>query len=187
MKKTYVVGISGASGSGKSTISDKLKELLSDYRVAVISMDSYYRAEAQRPRVKGITDGRVYVDDNHPEALDFERCFRDIQKAGNGNCDILLIEGIFAFWEPDIFNMLDLKIYVDCDSDERLARRIARHLSFGEKLEEITDRYVQAVQPRQKEFVEAAKWKADFILNGFSCPDTGMEMVVSWIRTRFTE
>ena len=63
--------------------------------------------------------------------------------------------------------LLDLKVFVDCDPDERFARRVLRNLSFGQHLGEITSRYVQAVQPRQKEYVEPTKWKADIILNGF--------------------
>lgn len=187
MKKTYIIGISGATGSGKSTFSDNLKNYLSDYKVRVIHMDEYYKEESQRPKVKGISDGKEYIDDNHPMAFDLEQCYMDIQKAMNIDYDILIIEGIFAFWDKRIFDILDLKIFVDCDSDERLVRRISRHLSFGQNLEEITSRYVQAVQLRQKEYVEPTKWKADIILNGFLQPSIGTEIIVNWIKTSYKD
>ena len=147
MRKAYAIGISGATGSGKSTFSDTLKKHLSDYKVKVIHMDEYYKEESQRPKIEGIGDGKEYIDDNHPMALELEQCYMDMQKAINMDYDIVMVEGIFAFWDKRIFDVLDLKIFIDCDSDERLVRRILRNLSFGQKLEEITGRYVQAVQP----------------------------------------
>lgn len=142
MKKPYTIGISGASGSGKSTFSDNLKRQLSDYQVKVIHMDEYYKEEVQRPRIKGISDEKEYIDDNHPMALELDKCNMDIQTAINEHCDILIIEGIFALWDSRILERLNLKIFVDCDADERLVRRISRNLSFGQDFKEITSRYV---------------------------------------------
>ena len=182
--RTYVVGISGTSGSGKSTFSNNLQECLSDYKVIVIHMDEYYKEEFLRPKMKGIFDGKEYIDDNHPMALDLERCFMDIQETIKGGIDILIVEGIFSFYDTRIYDMLDLKIFVDCDADERFSGRLLRHLSFGQNMEEQARRYVQAVQPRQKEYVEPAKWKADMIWNGVSQSAIGMEMIVNWIRAK---
>lgn len=181
---TYVIGISGATGSGKSTFSDNLKGYFSDYKILVINMDKYYKEESERPKMKGIFDGKEYIDDNHPMALDIDRCYMDIQNAINDDYDIVIVEGIFVFYDRRIFNILNLKIFVDCDVDERFARRILRHISFGENLDVITKRYVQAVQPRQREYVEPTKWGADIILNGVSQSAIGMEMVVNYIKTK---
>lgn len=181
---TYVIGISGASGSGKSTFSNNLKACFLDYKAAVVHMDEYYKEESLRPKMKGIFDGKEYIDDNHPMALDLDQCYRDIQKAINEDYDILIVEGLFAFFDTQIYDVINLKIFVDCDADERFARRILRHVSVGEELEEVTRRYIQAVQPRQREYVEPAKWKADIILNGVSQSAIGMEMIVNWIRTK---
>lgn len=71
---------------------------------------------------------------------------------------------------------------LNCDPDERFARRVSRNLSFGQNLEEITGRYVQAVQPQQRVYVEPAKWKADIILNGFMLASTRVEIVAEWVR-----
>lgn len=181
MTKTYVIGIAGASASGKSTISEKLKDKLSASRVKLIHMDEYYKEEPLRPTIKGIVNGQEYRDDNHPTALDLDLCHRDIEKAVSEHYDVLVVEGIFALWDETIFAQLDLKIFVDCDSDEKLVRRIKRHLSFGQDFDEITERYVQAVKPRQMEFVESTKWKADIILNGFSDTSLGVALIAAWI------
>ena len=120
--RTYVIGISGLSGSGKSTFSEDLKECLSDLKVAVIHMDRYYKEESLRPKIKGIFDGKEYIDDNHPMALDLDRCYRDIQEAIHAEYDILIVEGFFSFYDTRIFNLLDFKIFVDCDADERAGK-----------------------------------------------------------------
>ncbi|MCI8315682.1 MAG: AAA family ATPase [Lachnospiraceae bacterium] len=181
MGRTFIVGISGASASGKSTISEHLKQLLeNDYKVQLIHMDEYYKEETYRPKIYGISDGVEYIDDNHPMALDLDQCYLDVQKAIE-EFDVLIIEGLFSLWDEKIFMLLDLKVFVDCDPDERFARRVLRNLSFGQHLGEITSRYVQAVQPRQKEYVEPTKWKADIILNGFLQTPKGVEIIVNWI------
>lgn len=181
--RTYVIGVSGSPGSGKSTFSNDLKDCLSDLKVSVIHMDEYYKEKSLRPKVKGIFDGKEYIDDNHPMAVDLDRCHADLQETIHAEYDVLIIEGIFSFYDKRIFERLDLKIFVDCDADERAVRRILRHLAFGQNAEAETRRYVQAVQPRQREYVEPAKWNADIIWNGALCSALGMKMLVNWIRT----
>lgn len=185
MKKTYVIGISGASGSGKSTFTERLADYLSESKIKIIHMDEYYKTELQRPRIKGIVDNLEYIDDNHPLSLDLDRCYIDCVNATNCNWDILIIEGIFAFGDERFSNLSDLKIFVDCEPDERFKRRILRNLSFGQDLEEILSRYVQAVQPRQREYVEPTKWKADIIINGFSFSPIGLEIIGNWIKENY--
>lgn len=184
MNGAYVVGIAGASAGGKTTVAAAIRDNLQDHRVKIIHMDDYYKAEEQRPKIKGLIDGYEYIDDNHPMALDMEKCLEDIRKSICDNWDIVIVEGIFALWDERISALLNLKIYVDCDPDERMARRIKRHLSYGQSMEEITERYVQAVQPRQREYVEASKWKADILLNGFSMSRLGVDMVVMWLKEK---
>lgn len=117
-----------------------------------------------------------------PYMLDLEQFHKDAEQAAQEEWDIILIEGVFALWDEQMLPLYDLKLYVDCNEDERLSRRIKRHLSFGQDLEEITERYIQAVQPRYKEFIEPGKWKADMIINGCQMPSLGSDMIESWIR-----
>lgn len=181
MKKAYIVGISGESASGKSTISECLKEKLTGLKVKLIHMDDYYKEKLERPVMLGIIDGKQYVDDNHPDCLNLDKFYIDLEKTISEEWDVILLEGIFTLWDKKILPLLDLKVFVDCDSDERLVRRIKRHNSIGQNFDEITQRYIQAVQPRQKEYVEPTKWKADIILNGFQMSSLGTEIILTWI------
>lgn len=182
MKKGYIVGIGGWSASGKSTVSDYLEKNLDPLKVKAFHMDDYYKEEAQRPYITGILDGKQYIDDNHPSALDMEKFYDDVGRAVLDDWNIIILEGIFVLWDEKILPMLDFKIYVDCDSEERLVRRIKRHIAYGQDFDEITQRYIQAVLPRHKEYVEATKWRADIILNGFQMPALGMDVVLAWMR-----
>ncbi len=184
MKRAYVVGIGGDSASGKSTLTSRLEERLSDYKVKVFRMDKYFREASERPDVAGILNGKIYRDDNHPNTLDLERLHADVLAAREEDWDIILIEGMFILWDEAMAPVLDLKVFVDCDPDERLRRRVTRNLAFGQNLEEIMERYVQAVVPRQREYVEPSKWKADIIVNGFRTVDdgpAGVDIILSWI------
>lgn len=185
MKQAYVVGIGGCSASGKSTLSNRLEERLSGYRTKVFHMDKYFKEPSQRPEVMGILDGKTYRDDNHPNTMELDRLHADVAAARDGGeADIILIEGMFILWDPVMAPLLDLKVFVDCDQDERLRRRISRNLGFGYDLNDIMDRYVQAVQPRQREYVESSKWKADIIVNGFRTVDegpAGVDIILAWI------
>lgn len=190
MGQAYTVGIGGTSASGKSTLANRLEERLADWKVKVFHMDKYFRDPAQRPDVTGILNGKVYRDDNHPDTLDLARLHVDVAAAREEDWDVILIEGMFLLWDEAMAPMLDLKIYVDCDPDERLRRRITRNLSYGQELEEIMERYVQAVQPRQQEFVEPSKWKADIIVNGFRTVEegpAGVDIILNWIRRSVEE
>lgn len=190
MKQAYVVGIGGESASGKSTLSNLLEEKLSDYRVKVFHMDKYFREPEERPQILGILDGKVYRDDNHPDTLDLERLHVDVAAAKEEDIDVILIEGMFILWDEAMAPLLDLKVFVDCDPDERLIRRIARNLKFGYDLDDIMSRYVQAVQPRQREYVVPSKWKADIIVNGFRTVDggpAGVDILLSWIQRNIAQ
>lgn len=185
MKKTIIIGVAGDSASGKTTFTNDLQVKLSHgYKVKVIHMDEYYRAEEERPVVKGMYDGKQYVDDNHPLALHMNQILSDLADARTEDWEIIIVEGLFALWDSNLSAALDLKIYVDCEADERFARRIKRHLSYGQSYEEITNRYVQAVQPRQRAFVEPTKWQADLIVNGMRRADVMIEVILAWMKEK---
>lgn len=179
MKKIYTIGIAGTSASGKSTLAYALQKRLECCKVKVIHMDEYYRPREERPVIKGIYNGKEYVDDNHPGALYMDRIRSDFHAARAAKWDVVILEGLFALYDEEIFSQLDLKIYVECDQDERLVRRIKRHLAFGQEFGEITERYVQAVQPRQRELVEPTKWKAQLLVNGMQDGEKNAELVLA--------
>lgn len=154
-------------------------------------MDKYFREPSERPEIVGILDGRVYRDDNHPNTMDLDRLHADVAAVREAeDVDIVLIEGMFILWDQAMAPLLDLKVFVDCDQDERLRRRISRNLNYGYDLDDIMDRYVQAVQPRQRQYVESSKWNADIIVNGFRNVDggpAGIDIILSWIRQKMAE
>lgn len=185
MKRAYMVGIAGESAGGKSTLAAALEKGLQDYKVRVFHLDEYFKEADERPVIKGFLDGKAYRDDNHPDTLEWSRFHADLEEAAGEAWDVILVEGLFALWDEKLAPMLDLKVYVDCDSDERLARRVRRNLSYGQELDEIMERYVQAVQPRQREYVAPTKWKADIIVNGFRPMEgetAGADILLCWIR-----
>ena len=164
-KKPYLVCIGGGTCSGKSTLATYLEDRFTDKKVVVFHMDSYFIKPFETV-IAPIT-GKPYPEVNHPSAVDLPRLFADVDAAlADESSDLILVEGLFALQQPDLFEKADLKIFVDLKSDERLVRRIRRHLQRGDTFDEITDRYIDTVRFRHDEFVEPTRWRADMVLNG---------------------
>ncbi len=159
----FVIGIAGGTCSGKSTLTQKLEAYYGD-KCKVIHMDSYFR----RPSITTIAPvtGIEYVEHNHPDALYLDNLYNDFNAAITSDAEIVIIEGLFALYLTEIRDKLHLKIFVDLDSDERLVRRIKRFMSFGQSLEEVTDRYIDTVRFRHNELIEPTRWHADMVVNG---------------------
>lgn len=159
----FVIGIAGGTCSGKSTLTSKLEEYYGE-KCKVVHMDSYFR----HPSITTIAPitGIEYVEHNHPDTLRLDDLYRDFEEAISSDAPIVIIEGLFALYLPEIREKLDLKIFVDLDSDERLVRRIKRFMSFGQTMEEITDRYIDTVRFRHNELIEPTRWHADIVVNG---------------------
>ena len=183
VKIAYVVGIAGGSASGKSTFSEQLKQGLAGLTVSVLSMDAYYRDSEERPRPAAPITGIVYTDDNHPDAFDLEKMTADLKNtAADGNTDVVLAEGLFTLWHPPLFELLDLKLFIDCRADERIVRRLKRNRQWGLEFDEIAAVYLDLVRYRHDEFVEPSRWKADFILNGSRPSVQALEMLTRHIQ-----
>lgn len=160
----FVIGIAGGTCSGKSTLTERLSEYYGD-KCKVLHMDSYFR----RPSITTIAPitGIEYVEHNHPDALYLDDLYRDFNSAVESDeSELLIIEGLFALYLPEIREKLDLKIYVDLDSDERLVRRIRRFTSHGQTFDEVTSRYIDTVRFRHNELIEPTRWHADMVVNG---------------------
>ena len=159
----FVIGIAGGTCSGKSTLTEKLENYYGD-KCKVLHMDAYFR----RPSITTIAPitGIEYVEHNHPDALYLDNLYRDFGEAIASDVQLVIIEGLFALYLPEIREKLDLKIFVDLDSDERLVRRIKRFTSRGQTFEEVTDRYIDTVRFRHNELIEPTRWHADMVVNG---------------------
>ena len=159
----FVIGIAGGTCSGKSTLTDKLENYYGD-KCKVLHMDAYFR----RPSITTTAPitGIEYVEHNHPDALYLDNLCHDFDEAIASDVPVVIIEGLFALYLPAIREKLDLKIFVDLDSDERLVRRIKRFTARGQTFEEITDRYIDTVRFRHNELIEPTRWHADMVVNG---------------------
>ena len=191
MKKTFLAGIAGGSASGKSTLSDALeKELKSkNLNVYVLHMDSYFKSVKERPQpyVEAPINGVLYADDNHPSSIDLTKLSDDLEKAeAIGEYDVIIIEGLFTLWDKNIYSRLDLKLFIDCKSDERIVRRLKRNIAWGLSFDEIANVYIDMVRYRHDEYVEPSKWRADIILNGSYPSETALNMIIGHIISKCT-
>lgn len=176
----YVVGIAGGTCSGKSTITQRLAEILgAEKSVTVINMDRYF----MRPGITTVAPvTRIeYPEHNHPDALDLERLYADFDAAAAGESDVVLIEGLFALHLDHIREKLDLKVFIDLKSDERLFRRIKRWLE-RESMDKIAARYLDTVRYRHDELIEPSRWHADMVINGTLDANKGTDILAGYIK-----
>ena len=174
----YIIGIAGGTCSGKSTLAGRLENIYGG-RCRVIHMDAYFKKPS--PTTVAPITRKVYVEHNHPDALELDRLYADLDEiTASGEPELLIIEGLFALSLDPIREKLDLKIFVDLDSDERLVRRIRRFTSFGQTFDEVTDRYIDTVRFRHNEFVEPSRWHADAVING-TAGQSSVDLLAAYI------
>ncbi|NOU75679.1 AAA family ATPase [Paenibacillus sp. LMG 31458] len=184
MKKPLVLGISGGSGSGKTTWSHYLFEHFNHYKVRIIHSDRYFKK--MRPITRAPFSNKEYDDFNQPESVDIERLISDIDTAiCNDELDLLIVEGFLIFHFEVLRVRLEYKFYIDCESDERLVRRIARDSKDGNNVTEIVAEYLDLVRHSHDKYVEPTKWYADLIINGTSSENKGRQIIVDWIQQEF--
>lgn len=182
MKKVehcIVIGIAGGSGSGKTTFSNKLAKELDVLKVKTISTDDYFREV--KPIVNAPYNGKEYKDYDHPYSVDMDRLNRDMNQFISSKIyDVIIIEGLMVLYFEEIREKIDLKIFVDCPSDERLVRRLKRDRN-EQTFDEISSEYLDLVRHRHNEFVEPTKWHADLILNGSNTTKNSLDIVRNWV------
>ncbi len=197
----YIIGIAGGTGSGKTTVVRKIMETLPEGHAALIPQDSYYNdTTALTP------EERSRINFDHPDAFDWELLIQQIQELRKGNpieqptysylisnrlaetihvepCEVIIIEGIMALWSPELRELMDLKIFVDADPDERLIRVIQRDtVERGRTTQMVIDRYLDVLKPMHEEFIEPTKRFADLII-----PQGGSNLeAIDIIRTYIT-
>lgn len=185
MKKPLVIGIAGGTCSGKSYFCDMLENAIVTQTASlkVFHMDDYYKQLC--PTTVAPITRKVYVEHNHPDALELERFYSDLSNAlANNSLKAVVVEGVFALMLDTIREALDIKIFVDLRDEERLARRLKRHLEWGQDFSEIADRYLDTVRYRHDELVEPSRWFADIVLNGNFDYHGGADMTIDMILSR---
>ncbi|WMJ21973.1 AAA family ATPase [Paludicola sp. MB14-C6] len=182
MSNPFVIGIAGGTCSGKSTLCETLKQQLNNDNIVVLNMDDYFK-EVTPTTIAPITR-KEYPEHNHPDTLNLGKLYCDFDKAiSNKTLDYVIIEGIFALYLDEIRERLDLKVFVDLQSDERIIRRIHRFATYGQSFDEIATRYLDTVRFRHNELVEPTRWHADIIVNGTLDMHKGTEVLLTYIKS----
>jgi len=200
MPTPVVIGISGGTGSGKSTIADAICREIVD-NITIITQDSYYKnfeilSFAERSKlnydhpqtfdtellIKHIISLKNRVPVQMP-TYDFEQHLRRKETIQKNPAKIIIVEGILIFENEELRNLMDIKIFVDTDADIRILRRIKRDMKErGRTLESIMKQYRTTVRPMHIEFVEPSKRFADIIIPEGGHNKIGIDMIVTKIR-----
>ncbi|MDY0234552.1 MAG: uridine kinase [Gudongella sp.] len=183
MKSPILIGIAGGTGSGKSTVTREIFKSITDKNIAVIEQDSYYKDQSDmsfEERVKTNYDHPFAFDNQllvkHLKQLmdlkpiekpiyDFENHNRKKETYHVEPRHIIIVEGILILYDEDLRDLLDIKIFVDTDSDVRVIRRILRDIKErGRTLDSVIMQYMKTVRPAHLQFVEPTKRYADIII-----------------------
>ena len=198
MEKPILIGITGGTGSGKSTIADALYSNFSKDRITMIQQDMYYKDQSHLSM-----EERVKTNYDHPMAFDNDLLVEHLQKLIKGEAiekprydftihnrakdtttveprEIIIVEGILILEDERIRDLLDIKIFVDTDADEMILRRIERDMNErGRSFESVKTQYLTTVKPMYLEFCEPSKRYADIIIPRGGENKVAIDMVVS--------
>ncbi|GAD15711.1 uridine kinase [Lentilactobacillus otakiensis] len=181
--RPVVIGITGGSGSGKTTVARKIFDQLSNYSITIIQQDSYYNDQAEMSMAE-----RRKVNYDHPMAFDFDLLIEQLKQLLNYEAiekpvydyeeftrsdqtihqdprEVIILEGILILDDKRLRDLMDIKVFVDTDDDIRLIRRIERDTKDrGRSLDNIIHQYLMTVKPMYHQFVEPTKRYADLIV-----------------------
>jgi uridine kinase len=162
--RPFVIGIGGGSAAGKSVAAEQLAAGLAPLRVRVLNQDRYYRKGEELPQHQAPDGGRAWPDHNHPGSFDFARLREDLRSIAD--VEVAIVEGILVLHDDALREMMDLKLFIAADADERIVRRIRRNVARGHDLDGICDFYLDSVRYRHAEFCEPTRKYADAIVPG---------------------
>ena len=195
-----IIGIAGGTGSGKTTVVKKIVEALPPHFVAVVPLDSYYNDTTHMTE-----EERRAINFDHPDAFDWRLLVHQVKQLRKGKaveqptysylkCNreketvhvepkpVIIIEGIMTLLNKQLRDMMDLKIFVDTDSDERLIRNIQRDcVERGRTVEMVIDRYQKVLKPMHEQFIEPTKKFADLIIPLGGENKTGIHILKTYI------
>ncbi|MFB0958756.1 MAG: uridine kinase [Clostridiaceae bacterium] len=183
MKKPVLIGITGGTGSGKSTVANAIYNSFGEKSICMISQDSYYKDQSHLS-----FEDRVKTNYDHPMAFDTDLLIDHLQRLLTGQPiemptydftihnrtkevkiveprDIIIVEGILVLDDKRLRDLLDIKIYVDTDADIRILRRLVRDIEErGRSVSSVVDQYLSVVRPMHMQFTEPSKRYADLII-----------------------
>ncbi|MDP8227184.1 MAG: uridine kinase [Candidatus Celaenobacter polaris] len=201
MKKNIIIGIAGGTGSGKTTLAERIIEELNEPNVFIIKQDAYYKSYSALS-----FDERKNINFDHPDAFDTPLLMKHLNNLKNdfpidmpqydfanhlrkketipiSPHKVIMLEGILVFENKELRNFLDIKIFVDTDADVRILRRIKRDIQDrGRTFESVYNQYMNTVRPMHLEFVEPSKKYADVIVPEGGMNIIAIDMIVSKIK-----
>lgn len=197
-----IIGISGGTGSGKTTVVQKIMASVGSANVVYLQQDSYYRNLGDMP-----LDLRHRVNYDHPDAFDTDLLINHLEALRAGECieqpiydyathsrkpesvhvdprPVIIVEGILVFVNPQMRALMDLKIFVDADADIRFIRRLDRDVhERGRSLESVITQYTTTVRPMHLQFVEPSKRYADIIIPEGGFNEVGIDLITGNIKS----
>ena len=201
-----IIGIAGGTGSGKTTVVNQILNELDSEEVTVISQDSYYSKNDNLSYKE-----RCGINFDHPRAIDFELLIEHMKELKKGNVieqpiysfvthnrstdtikthprKVIIVEGILIFTNKVLRDLMDIKIYVHADSDERLIRRLRRDIKErGRSIEEVLQRYQDTLKPMHQQFIEPTKNFADIIIPNDKYNTVAIDIVRTVINERLKD
>ena len=200
MQKTTIIGIAGGTGSGKTTVVKNIVNALPPQYVAVVPLDSYYNDTSEMTE-----EERHAINFDHPDAFDWKLLAKHVNDLRNGIaieqptysyllCNrlketihvepkpVIIIEGIMTLLNKRLRDIMDLKIFVDADPDERLIRNIQRDtIDRGRTVSMVVERYLEVLKPMHEQFIEPTKRYADLIIPQGGENEKGIGILCSYI------
>ncbi len=204
--KCVIIGVAGGTGSGKTTVAQRILDRVGAEHIAYIPHDAYYKDLSHLPPHE-----RAKVNFDHPDSLDTALLVAHLKQLRQGEpveipmydftihtrlpesqhiapARIVLVEGILIFVEPDLRDQFDVKLFIDTDADLRFIRRLRRDIhERGRTLESVIRQYMKTVRPMHLEFVEPSKRYADVIIPEGGYNEVAIEMVAARIRGMLEE
>ncbi len=201
MSDCIIIGIAGGTASGKTTVANKIKTEFGD-NVGLVSHDFYYL-----PHNDMSFEERTKINYDHPNAFETDRLIRDLLSLKAGTAvdmpvydftihnrvdetihveprKVIIVEGILVFENEELRKLMDIKIFVDTDADERLARRILRDVKErGRSLDSVLTQYTTTVKPMHDQFVEPSKRYADIIVPRGGENSVALKMIIERIKS----
>lgn len=196
-----IIGIAGGTGSGKTTVVRKIIESLPAGEVVLLPQDSYYKDSSHVP-----VEERQNINFDHPNAFDWPLLSEQVAALRRGESieqptysyltcsrlpetihieprEVIIIEGILALCDPTLRSMMDLKVFVDTDPDERLIRVIQRDMQErGRTAEAVMERYIRVLKPMHEQFIEPCKRYADLIVPEGGSNQVAIDILTMYIR-----
>ena len=200
--KVTIIGIAGGTGSGKTTVVKKIVEALPPHHVAVVPLDSYYNDTTSMTE-----EERHAINFDHPDAFDWKLLIKQINELREGRaieqptysylkCNrlpetihvepkpVIIVEGIMTLLNKKLRDIMDIRIFVDCDSDERLIRNIQRDtVERGRDVQTVLDRYLSVLKPMHEQFIEPTKRFAHIIIPEGGDNVKGIDIVCKYIES----